>query len=127
MRIATGAALGCLTILLFSSAALAAPPDDLSPLTNRQYVDYARDRFEWLTGYVRSGQRVIVKFKPQCRPDAAPDSDAARACEITKAAEQQQREVLEEADALMRGLQQRFGTVPRWARRADAQLIAAGR
>ena len=127
MRTATRAALGCLTILLVATAAWAAPNDDLTGLTNREYVEYARDRFEWLTGEARSGHRLATMFHEDCKPGAPIDSDGARACEVAKAADEQNRQIKAEADDLMRGLQQRLGGVPPWARSADAAVIAAGR
>ena len=127
MRTATRALLGCLTILLAASATLAAPTEDLSGFSDRQYVDYARERFEWLIGEARSGHRLAAQYQDQCKPDAPPDSDAGRACEVARAADRQHREIMQEADALIRGLKQRLGAVPSWARRADAALIAAGR
>jgi hypothetical protein len=126
MRTVTRAALGCLTILLVASAAWASGNDDLTGLTNREYVEYARDRFEWLTGEARSGHRLAAKFHDDCKPGAPAESDAGRACEVAKAADEKNRQIKAEADELMRGLQQRLGAVPPWARSADAALIAVG-
>ena len=43
-------ALGLLLVLALAGGASAAADNDLSGLSKREYEDYARDRFEWLTG-----------------------------------------------------------------------------
>lgn len=121
-------ALGLLVAsLAMATTAFAAPNDDLTGLTNREYVDYARDRFEWLTGEARSSHRLASKFHKECKPAGASegDADAARACEIAKAADAQSEQIQKEGRDLMAGLQQRLGGVPPWAQTADNLLQAA--
>lgn len=117
---------GCLATLVAAGTALATPDNDLAGLTNREYVDYARDRFEWLTGEARAGHHLEAKARHDCKAGAPQDSDAGRACEIARAAAEQNQRILQEGRDLMQGLQQRLGGVPPWARSADQALIAAG-
>lgn len=115
-----------LALMTFSAgSAGAASTDDLAGLTNREYVEYVRDRFEWLTGEARSGNRLAQKFKRECRATPNNDPDAERACEISRAAQDQNQAVLREARDLMSGLQKRLGGVPPWARHQDALLHQA--
>ena len=104
--------------------ALAASSEELSGLSNREYVDYVHDRFEWLNGEARSSHRLAVKFHRQCKPENG-DPDAARACEIAKAADEHSDETLQEGRDLMEGLQHRLGGVPAWAVSADTDLKAS--
>jgi len=107
-----------------SPAAWAAPNDDLAGLTDREYVEYTRDRFEWLLGEARASQRLAGKFRSDCRPGDPTDSDADRACEVVKAADERMERISNEGHDLLDGLRQRLGTVPPWAARADAGLEA---
>ena len=120
-------ALGLLLVLALAGSgnAAAAPDNDLSGLTNREYEEYTRDRFEWLTGEVRSGHRLEAKAKRDCKPGAAVNTDEGRACEILKASTDQTDRILQEGQDLVKGLQQRLGRVPAWASVANGQLIAA--
>jgi hypothetical protein len=118
-------ALGLLLVLAFARGAAASPDNDLSGLSNREYEDYARDRFEWLTGEARSGHRLESKAKHDCKPAAATNSDDGRACEMLKAASEQTDRILQEGRDLLTGLQQRLGSVPPWARVANGLLVAA--
>jgi hypothetical protein len=118
----TRLACGLLLAVAASTAALAAPNDDLTGLSDGQYVEYARVRFAWLTDEIRVNHRLSGKFHRECQKDAQPNSDAARACEVAKATDQERAQMLQEGRDLMRGLQQRLGAVPRWARNADVEL-----
>ena len=118
-------ALGLLLVLALAGGAAAAPDNDLSGLSNREYEDYTRDRFEWLTGEARSGHRLEAKAKRDCKPGAAVNTDEGRACEIFKAATDQTDRILQEGQDLLKGLQQRLGRVPAWASVANGQLTAA--
>lgn len=118
-------ALGLLLVLALAGGAAAAPDNDLSGLSTREYEDYTRDRFEWLTGEARSGHRIEAKAKRDCKPGVAVNTDEGRACEIFKAATRQTDRILQEGQDLITGLQQRLGRVPAWASVADAQLTAA--
>lgn len=118
-------ALGVLLVLALAGGASAAPDNDLSGLSNREYEDYARNRFEWLTGEARSGHRLEAKAKRDCKPDASTNSDDGRACEILKAASEQTDRILKEGRDLLTGLQERLGSVPPWARVANGLLVAA--
>ena len=123
--------LGALTlplvlVLLASGSAYGASNEDLAGLSNREYVDYARDRFEWLTGEARSSHHLAKKFHRVCDGAAAAGGeDAGRACEIAKAADEQGDQVLKEGQDLLQGLQKRLGHVPTWAREAETALAAA--
>jgi hypothetical protein len=122
--------LGALTLvlaLLSSGSALAVSNEELAGFSNHEYVEYARDRFEWLTGESRSSHHLAKKFHHECDGAAVPgaSSDSARACEIAKAADEQTDQALKEGKDLMTGLQQRLGHIPSWAREADAALSAA--
>jgi hypothetical protein len=117
-----GVACSTLLIVLASTAAWAGPSADLAGLTDREYVEYARDRFEWLAGEARAGKRLASKFHRECRPDAPVNSDAARACEVARAADQEAEQVSKEGRDLIDGLRKRLGTVPPWALGADARL-----
>ena len=125
--------LGVLTLLLAllsSGSALAVSNEELAGFSNHEYVEYARDRFEWLTGEGRSSHRLAKKFHHDCDLAAAPgaSSDSGRACEIAKAADEQVDQVLKEGQDLVAGLQQRLGHVPKWAQEAAAALSeVAGR
>lgn len=116
------AACGALLAAAVSTTAWAAPSADLAGLTDREYVEYARDRFEWLTGEARAGKRLASKFHRECQPEAPVNSDAARACEVARAADQEAEQVSQEGHDLIEGLRQRLGTVPPWALGADAKL-----
>lgn len=119
-------ALGLLLVLALAGGAAAATPDnDLAGLSNREYEDYTRDRFEWLTGEARSGHRLEAKAKRDCKAGAAVNTDEGRACEIVKAATDQTDRILQEGQDLLKGLQQRLGHVPAWASVANGQLVAA--
>lgn len=118
-------ALGLLLVLGLARGASATPDGDLAGLTNREYEDYVRDRFEWLTGEARSGHRLEAKAKRDCKPDAGKETDGGRACEMLKAADEQAERILREGRDLLAGLQQRLGSVPAWARVANGQLVAA--
>jgi hypothetical protein len=121
-------ALGLLLVLTLSGGAAAAPDNDLSGLSNREYEDYTRDRFEWLTGEARSGHRLEAKARRDCKPGAAVNTDEGRACEIVKASTDQTDRILQEGQDLLKGMQQRLGRVPAWASVANGQLVtAAGR
>src|SRR5262245_61795952 len=107
----TRVALSLLLVALTASGAFAASSDDLSGLSNREYVEYARDRFEWLTGEGRSSHHLASKFHKQCKTDAnadTRDADSVRACEIAKAADEQCDRVLQEGRDLLSGLQHRL-------------------
>jgi hypothetical protein len=122
--------LGALTLLLLllaSASALAVSNEELAGFSNHEYADYARDRFEWLTGEARSSHHLAKKFHHECDLAAAPgaNSDSARACEIAKAADEQVDQVLKEGQDLVAGLQKRLGHVPGWAQEADTALLAA--
>jgi len=117
----------CVTLLAAlvvatSAVAWAAPNDELKGLTDREYVEYARDRFEWLLGEARASQRLAGKFRRDCQPGSPADSDAGRACEVSKAADEQTARISQEGHDLLEGLRQRLGTVPPWAQHADAGL-----
>jgi hypothetical protein len=113
-------------VLLASGSARSASNEDLAGFTNREYVDYARDRFEWLTGEARSSHTLAKKFHHLCDgATAAGGNDAGRACDIAKAADEQGVQVLKEGQDLIQGLQKRLGHVPTWAHDADAALAAA--
>lgn len=118
-------ALGLLLVLALAGRASAANDNDLSGLSNREYEDYARDRFEWLTGEARSGHRLEAKAKRDCKPAAATNTDDGRACEVLKAANEQTDRILQEGRDLLLGLQKRLGTVPPWARVSNGLLVAA--
>ena len=122
--------LGALTlvlVLLSSGSALAVSNEELAGFSNHEYVEYARDRFEWLTGEGRSSHRLAKKFHRECDAAAVPGAspDSGRACEIAKAADERVDQVLNEGQDLMKGLQQRLGHIPNWAQEADAALSAA--
>lgn len=125
MTVSMRVALGLLLVLSLAGRAAASPDSDLAGLSTREYEDYTRDRFEWLTGEARSGHRLAAKARHDCMPDAAPDTDGGRACEILKAAREQSDRILREGRDLLVGLQQRLGSVPAWARAANGQLTAA--
>lgn len=116
----------CVVLLavLVGTSAWAAPNDELEGLTDREYVDYARDRFEWLVGEARASQRLAGKFREQCRKGSPENDDTARACEVAKAADEQTGRITHEGHDLVDGLRQRLGSVPPWALRADAGLEA---
>lgn len=118
--------LSCAILLaaLVGTSAWAAPNEELKGLTDREYVEYARDRFEWLVGEARSSQRLAGKFREQCRKGPPADDDTARACEVAKAADEQTARISHEGHDLVDGLRQRLGTVPPWALHADAGLEA---
>lgn len=113
-----------LAVVAGTATAWAAPNDDLKALTDREYVEYARDRFAWLTGEARASQRLASKFRRDCRPGSPTDSDPGRACEVVKAADAQSERISSEAHELRDGLRQRLGSVPPWAAQADAGLEA---
>jgi hypothetical protein len=128
MTTSTRVALGVLVLLALAGSALASSNGDLTALSNREYEEYARDRFEWLTGEARSGHRLESKARRDCKPGAPLGTDGERACEMAKAASDQADRILQEGRDLMAGLEQRLGTVPPWAREMDTQLdSAAGR
>jgi hypothetical protein len=110
--------------LLAGGSAHATSSEDLSGLSDREYVDYAHDRFEWLIGEGRSGHHVAERFHRQCAQadKRGASADDKRACEIAKAADEQSASVLKEGQDLIDGLKKRFGEVPEWAREADANL-----
>jgi len=114
-----------LVLTLAGGARAASSNDELAGLSNREYVEYVRDRFEWLTGEGRTSHRLAEKFRRQCRASSGGDADGARACEVARAADEQSAHVLQEGNDLLTGLQQRFGGVPPWARNADAALEAS--
>jgi hypothetical protein len=113
-----------LVAVLVGTSAWAAPNDELKGLTDREYVEYARDRFEWLVGEARSSQRLAGKFREQCRKGSPDNDDTARACEVAKAADEQTVRISQEGHDLVDGLRQRLGNVPPWALHADADLEA---
>jgi hypothetical protein len=112
-----------LSLSLAGRARAQSPTDDLAALSNREYVDYVRDRFVWLTGEGRSSHHLILKYQHQCKPSG--DADATRACELTKAAHEQGDRVRKEGQELLLGLQHRLGSVPPWASEAEAALAAS--
>jgi hypothetical protein len=125
MTTSTRVALGCLVLLALAGSASASPNGDLTGLSNREYEEYTRDRFEWLTGEARSGQRLAAKARRDCKPGAPMGTDGERACEMAKAASDQEDRILQEGRDLLDGLEQRLGSVPPWAREMDTQLDAA--
>ncbi|MBY0278058.1 hypothetical protein K2Z84_22215 [Candidatus Binatia bacterium] len=118
-------ALGLLLVLGLAGKPSASPNSDLAALTNREFEDYARDRFKWLTGEARSGHHLEARAKRECKPDAGAETDEGRACEMLKAADEQAERILLEGRDLLAALQQRLGSVPAWARVANGQLVAA--
>ena len=52
--------------LLSTGSALAASNEELSGLSNHEYTDYARDRFEWLTGEGRSSHASCAVIAIPC-------------------------------------------------------------
>lgn len=118
-------ALGCLLLLACAGSAPAAPDGDLAGLSTREYEEYVRERFEWLTGQARSGHRLEVQARRDCEPAAPAVSDPGRACALARAATEQSERVVREGRDLLEGLEQRLGGVPAWALTADEKLLAA--
>jgi hypothetical protein len=125
MTASTRVALGCLVLLALAGSAFASSNGDLTALSNREYEEYARDRFEWLTGEARSGRRLESKARNACKPGEPVGTDGERACEMAKAASDQADRILKEGRDLLSGLEQRLGGVPSWARELDTDLVAA--
>jgi hypothetical protein len=113
-----------LAALLAGGIAHATSTEDLTSLSDREYVEYVRDRYEWLTGEGRSGHHLAKKYSHQCEGAAKPGAsgDDMRACEVAQAAQDQCDRALKEGQDLLVGLQKRLGTVPPWARDAYANL-----
>jgi hypothetical protein len=120
LRVAAAAL--ALVLAPLHAAAVESTEGALAAMTDREFVEYAHDRFEWLQGEARVTHDLSAKFHRQCRPDEPSTSEGARACEIAKAADERASTVLDEERTLLHGLQARFGAVPRWARAADAEL-----
>ena len=128
MKTSVRVALGCLVLLACAGSAVAGPNGDLSGLTTREYEDYTRERFEWLTGQARSGHRLEARAQHDCEPGAPAKSEPGRACALAQAASAQTEQALQESHDLLEGLEQRLGHIPIWARDADDRLLtAAGR
>ena len=125
MRTSIRVVLGCLVLLACAGNAPAAPDGDLAGLSTREYEEYARERFEWLTGEARSGHRLEVRARHDCESAAPPKSDAGRACALARAASEQSERVVQEGRDLLVGLEQRLGRIPAWAQQADERLLAA--
>lgn len=121
-------ALALVPALLAAGSARAVTNEDLSGLSNREYIQYARDRFEWLTGEGRSSHHLARKYHRECEDAAKAGGSGSgsgsgdQACEIAKTADERGEEVLRETGTLVQGLQQRLGHVPEWAREAAAGI-----
>jgi hypothetical protein len=125
MKASIRVVLGCLVLLACAGRAPAAPDGDLAALSTREYEEYVRERFEWLTGQARSGHRLEARARQDCEPAASPVSDPGRACALARAATEQCDRVVQEGRGLVEGLEQRLGRVPTWARDAGEKLLAA--
>lgn len=121
---ARGAALFVLTALLAVTSAPALAVD-LSGMTNRQYGDYVRDRFETLVGEGRTSHRMAVEYQRACERQRHAGDEDGPACEVARIARERCAAILEEEDELLRGVRERFGRVPAWARDADEALVEA--
>ncbi len=124
-RLAIGFAVAVLLVASAPQYETRAHAGTLDELTTPELVHFVRDRLAELTREAEVHARLADKFRDTCVPSSPSDSEAARACAIVQAAEEQEEQIRREEQELLERLRSRYGGVmPTWARAADARFSA---